>query len=601
MKVRDPLASSGQLTFEELYQQSVQTEEQVKAGMHEYRYSSIMDYFAKFNSDAKGIGKYDEAALLFAHAGYVEVFDNASTSAKVALRQRLSANPRNERLYSADGYCRSRYESVPNLAYAPLVEQWHYSSLWNLLGRTTGLSTRRYRKWTEMKHEQDAATDACLKSVTAGGTVEEFNEKQDGARDLEVPYLFCGDEYTDATVGCHVFDQGADPMEIVDSVISGYKNYYFFNNYKRDRFEFDSMSYYARVAGRYFNYLPNVYQHWLFRVGSYGLDDTTQEAYWTVGAWKGINLLLEVISKPQYGTYCKGTNSGSTATCNPSGKQWVLASAGTAPTKEPNSLVIERGDGRRRFSRFDFESGYFYQNKISEVGHFWDFQAALQALTESTGVFVGVETGTDFTRFLVPYYLVFDQELTRFFEGIVTGDYATFGPRVVDGKMVTPPGVVLELNDGRKLDPATGQEVSSLYSAKGEVVDLEAWFTMKFYAALYGMSEFRSTYSLRFNDRLQVFRVGAGEEVTPGPGKQLLTCNDPIGGQVYGTIYDPATADADQGSNVKTIKECQKWAEAYKNATPDSTPQRMALYKLNDTVEWLNVMRALYGALGTVL
>src|SRR5439155_15121057 len=51
------------------------------ASMAEYQYSTIMDYGSRMNSDVRGIGKYDDAAILFAYAGggepgYVEVFNN---------------------------------------------------------------------------------------------------------------------------------------------------------------------------------------------------------------------------------------------------------------------------------------------------------------------------------------------------------------------------------------------------------------------------------------------------------------------------------------------------------------------------------------------
>ncbi|MEZ4475024.1 MAG: zinc-dependent metalloprotease [bacterium] len=42
----------------------------------EYRYASIMDYGARFNSDTKGLGKYDHAAIKYVYAGQAEVFDD---------------------------------------------------------------------------------------------------------------------------------------------------------------------------------------------------------------------------------------------------------------------------------------------------------------------------------------------------------------------------------------------------------------------------------------------------------------------------------------------------------------------------------------------
>ncbi len=38
-------------------------------GMHNYEYSSIMDYAGKITGDWQGVGKYDEAAIIFAYSG----------------------------------------------------------------------------------------------------------------------------------------------------------------------------------------------------------------------------------------------------------------------------------------------------------------------------------------------------------------------------------------------------------------------------------------------------------------------------------------------------------------------------------------------------
>lgn len=86
------------------------------------------------------------------------------------------------------------------------------------------------------------------------------------------------------------------------------------------------------------------------------------------------------------------------------------------------------------------------------------------------------------------------------------------------------------------------------------------------------MSEFRSLYSLRFADRQQVFRLGTGEEVTPGEGKEVLTCADPIAGHVYGD--DPRSG----GRN--------------------SDAARSAYARLSQTIEWLNFLRGLYDVFG---
>ena len=61
--------------------------EQIELAMHDYEYSSIMDYHGTVNGDFQGIGRYDEAAILFAYSGgtkpgYVEVFEGARASSR---------------------------------------------------------------------------------------------------------------------------------------------------------------------------------------------------------------------------------------------------------------------------------------------------------------------------------------------------------------------------------------------------------------------------------------------------------------------------------------------------------------------------------------
>lgn len=584
---RDPVADPAGLNLNQMYAQAKQNEAQKTQRMREMQYSSIMDYGAKFNADFHGIGKYDHAAIMFGYTGFVEVFDAPAASGAKVLRGRHED-------------CKPRFESVPNLAYTPLLEEWHYSSVWNFMGKSEGLAGRRFKSWDNMRAEQQAATEACGAHVAGGGTVADFQDNIDGNRDSEVPYMFCSDEFVDATVSCHRWDEGADPMEIVNNAVGSYRNYYFFNNYKRGRFGFDSYSLYTRVSSRYFNYLPNVYQHWLFRVAFYGIDDNTLSNYWTLGTYTGFNQLMQVISKPEYGTYCLADAAGE---CNANGEKWMQLSTDTTPTEDADKLVIGRGFGRRKYSRFDFDSGYYYQNQLVEAGHFWEHLAAIEALTNSSGVFVGVETGTDFTRYLVPYFIAFEDELTKYFEGIVTDNYAMYSPKVAGEKTIkVEPAAALTLTNGARLDPETGEVLTNV--SFGRPIDLGNNFTLRFYTLVQGMSEFRSLYSLRFADRQQVFRMGTGEEVTPGAGLEVASCADPVGGHVYGTIRDPLVADRDEGSALKTIERCQAEADAYvalRDSAPNSSQTFQARARLSETVEWLNFLRGLYGVFGSNL
>ena len=47
---------------------------EMEEGLREYAYSSIMDYGSRFNSDIRGLGKYDIAAIKFGYGQLVEAF-----------------------------------------------------------------------------------------------------------------------------------------------------------------------------------------------------------------------------------------------------------------------------------------------------------------------------------------------------------------------------------------------------------------------------------------------------------------------------------------------------------------------------------------------
>ncbi len=68
------------LTPQNLLDAAKPNQKQIEGGMYEYQYSSIMDYGARVNSQNRGTGKYDDAAILFAYSGgfepgWVEVFN----------------------------------------------------------------------------------------------------------------------------------------------------------------------------------------------------------------------------------------------------------------------------------------------------------------------------------------------------------------------------------------------------------------------------------------------------------------------------------------------------------------------------------------------
>ena len=181
-------------TLNEFYDANAMTEAQIKGNMRGYQYSSIMDYHARFNGDWAGIGKYDEAAILFAYtfgttidyeptdeveldqsSGFVEIFTDLTEAGADTLR---------------------RYDGRVAPTERALLENIHYLTLYNEMGGKDALKARSLMRWDELQPQILA-------------------EAPD--RPVEVPYMFCSDEIAGALVSCNKWDLGADPLEMVQS------------------------------------------------------------------------------------------------------------------------------------------------------------------------------------------------------------------------------------------------------------------------------------------------------------------------------------------------------------------------------------------------
>ena len=57
-----------------------------------------------------------------------------------------------------------------------------------------------------------------------------------------VPYMFCSDEWVGSLANCNRWDEGADPAAILERTMNQWEDYYWFNNYKRDRVSFDTVA-----------------------------------------------------------------------------------------------------------------------------------------------------------------------------------------------------------------------------------------------------------------------------------------------------------------------------------------------------------------------
>ena len=361
------------------------------------------------------------------------------------------------------------------------------------------------------------------------------------------------------------------------NVQESWRNYYWFNNFRRDRRSWSPYDVYARSAGRYFNMFPNFYQTWLF--DQWGAQpDSIQSNYKVMGAFEGFNFLIEVLAMPAYGSYDydAGMNEYQYA--------WTYSN------RQGEDLYLDRGnDARRPYTRYDYQRGYYYWYYPQEASHFWDYYAALLALSQSSATVRGANVDSDFSSYLIPYYLVFDQEMTRVYNGIIAEEPRAFAPRFTGGSgnqsVVQRPAydwldIYPEGSNFLDLDPVVVPEIN---------------FTNRFYALLFGMSSFTSSYSLNFPDDHRIFRLGSGETLQAAPGFDVVSFNDPTTGIIYAALQSQ-TAPA--GAATKMIQEANQLVADQVACGGDEDCERSLGYDIANAVEWMNIERGMYDIFG---
>ncbi len=442
----------------DIYRLSTPTEAQVDGQMRQLQYSSIMDYGFGWANDLKGLGKYDAAALVFGYTSdvyaadgarctrYPSEADGAGCLAKLpgylpVFKKRLSALGRAGSLFDRTelGFT----FDDPGLPSVTLLERFHYTTLAQAFPERFDFAERG----REFMHYVD------------------FLEQKDGEdRPVRVPFMFCSDEWEGGLLSCHAWDQGADPFELTRSKIDEYRATYPFVNFRRDRPAFDVWDPLFSYFFRTFLPLSDIFQSWY--VAPWG-DDPLFDRTYDLAIHSGFSLLGEVIATPPYGQFCEATGG---RLIHISDEPVLQGDEYLDPdcAEDGRRVRIAPGVGRRRFSAFDPDAGYYFEYKPQEAGHYWATLAAVWALVDPEAYVVGVEG--DAGTYAISFYDWFDGELEQLSNRVLAKDYPAFAPRGApvqgaDGEWTTalsyPPAAPLYDSDaGAYFDAETGAQVS---------------------------------------------------------------------------------------------------------------------------------------------
>ncbi len=528
----------------------------------EYQYSTIMDYGGRVNSDVHGLGKYDYAAIKF---GYTQLVDTYTDISK--LMERI------DKAAALTGQSRAQMSYFINPAYWSNRGTGFYHAfnyLTNYIGVEQNLQ-RVPRPYDQVKYQREMVSN-------------DVREDLDWAN-VEVPYAFCSDEFR-GNMGCYYFDQGIDAGEMAAHAQEQLKNYYVFDAFKRERLFFGSygsaMGYYARLMDRYLRVLGDVgmyYAMWdnfLWRYSWYNEWKT-----WPLGgralsraAVDAFGYLKDTVSSPAPGCYVQDEDSG------------AYVNVGLTTEGKDCELEVPFGIGRFPYTQFGTDLGYnFYQHPLW-FGSFWEKLGALITLTDSTAYFVDQSVGEQLNIGVgtsLGFNTVFSNDMNAFLGGIVSGTLDKYAGRAVNGNYIGP-SVLGDLANGPPVEPSLNN------------------FTLKLYAALFGLAYLPAGFDPTFIDRMAVFLEGEATEYDHGgqTGVVAHRFEDPIGGKVYvaySTNYGTQANKLDIGATL--VERAQAAADAWAEATG---PQRAALEReLQQQRELLDLLRQLHHIYGNAV
>ena len=128
--------------------------------------------------------------------------------------------------------------------------------------------------------------------------------------------------------------------------------------------------------------------------------------------------------------------------------------------------------------------------------------------------------------------------------------------------------------------------------APPRVVQSDATFSLMTDVLFYGMLYTTSNYSTRFNDQINVFKLGTNEEISAGEGFEQVVFVDPISGDSYGALAE--ACDGPRGGAISlcdactVARDCSGYTGAlggvWCSPLSDQDPARYCLFDCSDDV-----------------
>ncbi len=509
------------------------------ASEEEFKQASVMDYTGDLTGRWAGLGKYDQAAINFAYAEHVQVWDDSFEIPDLLWYQEWTGD----------------YTDLP-----AIYGKWDGNDFENADTQTKldGIEViQNARKWVPIEDAIEERRQGILRS-TRDWQNRDLDSSNRPFIERTVSYNFCSDGRADYVLGCDTFDHGANHTEIVNHAFNKYRFFQPFWRYKGqsiDNLNQNVVNYQNRVlstfqvAQRPFRYY-SLYQ-W-YDLGSY-TDDLLSASL------DSINFYAEVLSTPEPGRYCKydPTNydwnenwyyGGLNNTYLPAGSH----RQGGECQGSADPIDIPRGPGQYYNYKLTNDWGPGESPRVERVGTHVDKLMATVSFFNISANWINNSFLTDQRSTNITFWTLFREEMLDWMGSLIIGDFSGFGGMWDDtGGEYEPPKVV---------DPevfGTGEPPTNSLQQQGVRIRTNHSFNHEF-QTLAGAMLTNTTwqdFSVDFDQYIKIVK-NENDKQEFAPGTQVHEFVHPITKVVYKA---PQTADG-RSISVKLVE----WANDIK-------------------------------------
>ena len=481
---------------------------QAANNMRTMQFASIMDYGAKFNSEFSGVGHYDRAAIKFGYGGTVEVFNKSPDVARFEkfMEDPVAEDPSNiATVAEAKPYLERLFKSRVHYAKIPEL----FSSIEDLYDRS------------------DVPMSAMTTSEKDGAKIA---KTADGK--WEVPFRFCSDEVAGGLPTCDVFDEGADPFEIVRNRLSDYEAYWPIVGHWHDSVLFAPDRYYGYVLGAFVAVQMQM-QWWVTERQRFDKGGWWQKRFgkeWKEDDLGGRSGMLAIIDSVNMMTQAFGRPEPGTHGYRAARDVWEpIPYQDNVQYNYPQLITPQNCDARQFYPGWDYDG---YLPKATSAGSIYDRLAAFQVLSEPSVGFMATDTNNDVQKYLISYYSLFPKELQNLFGGMLANKANKWGWWMQIDKDGKPTNCLRRNIVGpQAVDPAPG--TAWPFNPEPQYTFPTTRFRLPMLAAYYGLGLFLTTYDHSFVDTTRVFIEGHENAITPTADADVLSFPDPLSGKVY--------------------------------------------------------------------